>query len=737
MVQTNGNWPFYSLDLNSVLKKLYVFRRGRFLENVTTIMMDMNNHSRTFESFDNENIFLKRIFHSLDNPLVSDEEIKVKTDERQNKAPSVKLKPKAEMEIRLLAELTKFNELWESKTSRATLLMNSINKLFLIQYLLFDLLDEKKQKLRERPPMKAVKKRLDNVVSKTKANWMESCAKRAHQVRVRGTHMLKHFFVTKFHNSLIFDKVKEILPPNVKEEIETATEVSDTEQTEILSEEFVPQQLEEETELPVSSDPHFVCDRTIESEILDEDSIENETGEPELDLFTKIQTTKFELPNWGAYFKKGPMRQLLAMMWIPNHQFFNNTDHIKTVQNSLNNIISNVKTTTTKKEFAQHFLSNYIPLLETAGEMVGKDRIVFPSGLYLANPLGYVATEIITNYKNNMCQHFHEYVFQVFNLVTQKKERMEALTDKTERQELCQRINEVRELIINGEISKINFDDKQVFTNPESHLSILFFNYLFNYFEGKMEKTIYYAEKSDPLYFLSHALYLNRLIEDYCPGVRANNPFPLSKSLIPNHIRFDTAWFHEIFCRDLPYNYNEVRKLIWNSVLKPQAIPESLSYDFKYTSISSDGLSCSLLMMRKDLLDENGNARENVTAVNLASNERYIDSLSEDEIEELNLKSKRIVAVDPNQHDLMYCASLKTDEEEACEKFEVDETKQLIENGMTNACVTEVDLASNGQSIDSSVEKDDCSGEKEIEPKPVTLVRKERLLHCLLRKGEV
>ncbi|KAL0239587.1 hypothetical protein GEMRC1_009695 [Eukaryota sp. GEM-RC1] len=153
--------PFYSLDLNSVLKKLYVFRRGRFLENVTTIMMDMNNHSRTFESFDKENIFLKRIFHSLDNPLVSDEEMKVKTEERQKKAPSVKLKPKAVMEIRLLAELTKLNELWESKTSRttsrATLLSNSINKLFLIQYILFDLLDEKKQKLRERPPMKAVK----------------------------------------------------------------------------------------------------------------------------------------------------------------------------------------------------------------------------------------------------------------------------------------------------------------------------------------------------------------------------------------------------------------------------------------------------------------------------------------------------------------------------------------------------------------------------------------------------
>ncbi|KAL0251127.1 hypothetical protein GEMRC1_000341 [Eukaryota sp. GEM-RC1] len=116
------------------------------------------------------------------------------------------------------------------------------------------------------------------------------------EVRVRGTHMLKHFFVTKFHNSLIFDKVKEILPPTVKEEIETDTEVSDTEQTEILSEEFVPQQLEEETELSVSSDPHFVCDRTIRFEILDEDgaileedSIENETGEPELDLLLKFK----------------------------------------------------------------------------------------------------------------------------------------------------------------------------------------------------------------------------------------------------------------------------------------------------------------------------------------------------------------------------------------------------------------------------------------------------------------
>ncbi|KAL0232978.1 hypothetical protein GEMRC1_011725 [Eukaryota sp. GEM-RC1] len=209
-----------------------------------------------------------------------------------------------------------------------------------------------------------------------------------------------------------------------------------------------------------------------------------------------------------------------------------------------------------------------------------------------------------------------------------------------------------------------------MFPDPNSRLSLLFFNYLFTFFEGKMEKTIYYAEKVDPLKFLSHAVYLKRLVEDSCTGVTANNPFPLTKSLIPNHIRLDTTWFKKVYASEIKGSFDDVRKDIWHSVLKPKCLPKSLSHDFKYSSISTDGVSCNLMMMRKDLLDARGNPHKKVKAVDYTATERYIDSLSSTEIQNLNLKSKRIVAIDPNQHDLMYCASLKSKEEKEIEGFD-------------------------------------------------------------------
>ncbi|KAL0244953.1 hypothetical protein GEMRC1_009033 [Eukaryota sp. GEM-RC1] len=185
-----------------------------------------------------------------------------------------------------------------------------------------------------------------------------------------------------------------------------------------------------------------------------------------------------------------------------------------------------------------------------------------------------------------------------------------------------------------------------------------------------MEKSIYYAEKIEPLKFLSHAVYLKRLVEDSCTGVTANNPFPLTKSLIPNHIRLDTTWFKRVYASEIKGSFDDVRKDIWHSVLKPKCLPKSLSHDFKYSSISTDGVSCSLMMMRKDLLDGRGNPHKKVKAVDYIATERYIDSLSSTEIQNLNLKSKRIVAIDPNQHDLMYCASLKSEGEKKIEGFD-------------------------------------------------------------------
>ncbi|KAL0248839.1 hypothetical protein GEMRC1_004073 [Eukaryota sp. GEM-RC1] len=108
--------------------------------------------------------------------------------------------------------------------------------------------------------------------------------------------------------------------------------------------------------------------------------------------------------------------------------------------------------------------------------------------------------------------------------------------------------------------------------------------------------------------------------------------------------------------------------------------PVAYTYDFAFTSIPTDGVSTSLLMTRKDLLDSHGNPGKNLSANDLAEEERYVDSLTSEEITKLNLTGKKIVAIDANQHDLIFCVSPKTESEKIQEGFDLSNktrSKQL------------------------------------------------------------
>ena len=62
--------------------------------------------------------------------------------------------------------------------------------------------------------------------------------------------------------------------------------------------------------------------------------------------------------------------------------------------------------------------------------------------------------------------------------------------------------------------------------------------------------------------------------------------------------------------------------------------------------IETDGVSCSILMLRNDLIGKR------IPNIKVGSNtEQYIDELSD----YTNFKNKKIVAFDPNLSDLIYC----------------------------------------------------------------------------------
>ena len=68
--------------------------------------------------------------------------------------------------------------------------------------------------------------------------------------------------------------------------------------------------------------------------------------------------------------------------------------------------------------------------------------------------------------------------------------------------------------------------------------------------------------------------------------------------------------------------------------------------------IETDGIGCSILLLRKDLVGKK------IKSLKVSLNtEKYIDELTENEYD--NLKNKNIVAIDPNLSDLIYCINDK------------------------------------------------------------------------------
>ncbi|KAL0229539.1 hypothetical protein GEMRC1_014156 [Eukaryota sp. GEM-RC1] len=178
--KTSSFGPFHCLDLNSVLKSLYKFKGGRFLENVTQIMLE----------HDQKNWKNSELIRILTNPLYNIDEA-IANFKAENNVSA--LSAKQLFRLKTSSELKTINDLWKASSTRPRLLQNAIDRLHLLKFIACDLFDGNKQKIREKCPMKVIKRRLTKVVTKSKIKVIESCVKRSHHVRVRGTHFLKHF----------------------------------------------------------------------------------------------------------------------------------------------------------------------------------------------------------------------------------------------------------------------------------------------------------------------------------------------------------------------------------------------------------------------------------------------------------------------------------------------------------------------------------------------------------------
>ncbi|KAL0233010.1 hypothetical protein GEMRC1_011757 [Eukaryota sp. GEM-RC1] len=85
---------------------------------------------------------------------------------------------------------------------------------------------------------------------------------------------------------------------------------------------------------------------------------------------------------------------------------------------------------------------------------------------------------------------------------------------------------------------------------------------------------------------------------------------------------------------------------IWDSLLNRDARcfkSTKANYSFK-NSLQTDGVSVSLVLQRNDLVGKK------YSTIQLHTEEKYLDDLTDADIEELNLKDRTLVGIDPNKY---------------------------------------------------------------------------------------
>jgi len=243
--------------------------------------------------------------------------------------------------------------------------------------------------------------------------------------------------------------------------------------------------------------------------------------------------------------------------------------------------------------------------------------------------LPYLATQLHTSLSNNTQERFIQHFLRFINKTTTKITEDRAILFKFKKQLLeC-----------NEETDSI-FDDWKL-----THLP--------NILPTNIRKSVHYDVKVKPFDYLKGMLYMNSVLEK--EEHKLFQPLPLRNNIIPKHIILDTACVISLFCPEnkkkgeLLKNVKENQYDVWNNLLNLQHKTfKSKHYQFHH-QIQTDGISCSLLFIRKDLKDKKWGSRVPTLPTQDFHN---IEDLS---VEQLDiLKDRNIVGCDPGKHSLVY-----------------------------------------------------------------------------------
>ena len=249
--------------------------------------------------------------------------------------------------------------------------------------------------------------------------------------------------------------------------------------------------------------------------------------------------------------------------------------------------------------------------------------------------LPYLATQIHTSLHNNFQEHFIQHFLRFINITTSNITEDKSILFKMKHQ-----------------LMNLNNETDELFNEwKNTHLS--------NILPTEIKKSIHYDVKVRPFEYLKGMLYMNSILEKI--ESKLFQPLPLRNNIIPKHIIIDTASLINLFCPEKDKNGNKVKKgellsnvkdnqqEVWCNFLNlKNKIFKNKHYQF-HNQIQTDGISCCLLFIRKDLKDKKWGSRVPV----LQEQDFYnIEDLSKEQLD--TLKERNIVGCDPGKRSLVY-----------------------------------------------------------------------------------
>jgi len=337
-----------------------------------------------------------------------------------------------------------------------------------------------------------------------------------------------------------------------------------------------------------------------------------------------------------------------------------------------------------------NFYNNYY-----SSTLVDNDFIYYDKLPYI---LAYEAIDMVTNINNNIQEHFIDHLNKYVNLIFKVKEKSAEITknnkDKVIRKELhkqlCDEFNKVKKDLI-------SFDEPK--SADKYHLWIREQRNLLYPNKSKFDNdNIYYDLKSNTQDYLISMFYLSRQFELQNDEILRNNEMndtkkkqirlfnvlPLRSNIVGKNICIDTCGIIQNFLGNEPsypilQTYKKENKYfdLWNRFFKlnKRTFKKGKKYAFSFM-IRTDGVSCCALFIR---LGTNGKPLPKTRENKKCCEEVNTDYIEKTEITD-ELRNMKVVCIDPNMSDLIYCGS--KDETGKLQTFRYTQNQRRIETRM-------------------------------------------------------